>query len=654
MPRPFAAARRLFGILAVAVLWLWSARSGSLQSEARPRTPPELAREPVRTQPAIEPILRDDSSAQKPPAVRPPHRGARRRVAKNAAVPCRFSDIAVAVKTGRLVAYRLPSVLQTYAGDLCNLVVVTAYDTPELAAFGPAGQGVGARFVDLQPPQALIGSGRSDFVVEIGDRDRKRQYRALDVAGKLYTGDEGRARPLKLLHKDRWPQGEFDAFEADAKDKLRAFEARQRQSGAAVVQQPGESATSLATTAQKSEDLTSPVAVETKGRIHRLAKRGEGGTEAGHSLDHEKNIPAFVELFNRFPDAKWYILADDDTFLSIPALAAQFALWDPMEPRYTGKAFVFDGCNVDDPETYKYFANGGTGIILSRGAILKLLPYAQLAIEKTRGDRCWAGDVRIAVMGAEAGLKMDWPNDQEFRMHIGAQGPWHSFGRACDAILSYHLVSPERMRKLWDVEVAGTVITNADMWWLLGQQDKQVVELMELEGSFSENANAGGMDILKLTDDPERAEEIQKALVVGLRAVIAGTSQAAWHPPSLQTRLQIMQIEEGSARELTAALSLRCMEACHSLDNLTQLAGLPRPVDMFRGMVATPVDAINGSDVFGPCLMWTIDPSGICWLKSGFSKSEEIGDHWSGYIMGARERYEGVARDGPAGKRCGW
>ncbi|KAJ3072669.1 hypothetical protein HK102_006185, partial [Quaeritorhiza haematococci] len=123
----------------------------------------------------------------------------------------------------------------------------------------------------------------------------------------------------------------------------------------------------------------------------------------GWKLDAHKNLPGFRELWRRFPDAEWYMMFDDDTYLFLPNLDRFLSQFDANQPYYFGKANVFIGCDGikkfgDGP----FFAHGGSGIVMSRGAMLRFLTKVDKCINKYQ--TCWAGDIRVGLCLRDAGV----------------------------------------------------------------------------------------------------------------------------------------------------------------------------------------------------------------------------------------------------------
>lgn len=63
----------------------------------------------------------------------------------------------------------------------------------------------------------------------------------------------------------------------------------------------------------------------------------------GWEADCKKNIPALVAAWSRFPSRAYYVLVDDDTWLSLPALGALLARQNASAPLYLGNPYVISG-----------------------------------------------------------------------------------------------------------------------------------------------------------------------------------------------------------------------------------------------------------------------------------------------------------------------
>lgn len=126
----------------------------------------------------------------------------------------------------------------------------------------------------------------------------------------------------------------------------------------------------------------------------------------GWKLDAKKNIPGFKLLYERYPDVDWYVMIDDDTYMFMDNVLDKLKNYNPNDPHYLGAPTNFIGC--DGVKTWGesiYFAHGGSGIIISRGAMLKMIPIIDSCIKKY--DSCWAGDIRTSLCLRDAGIMVE-------------------------------------------------------------------------------------------------------------------------------------------------------------------------------------------------------------------------------------------------------
>jgi hypothetical protein len=123
----------------------------------------------------------------------------------------------------------------------------------------------------------------------------------------------------------------------------------------------------------------------------------------GWKLDAKKNIPGFRVLYEKFPDVDWYVMIDDDTYMFMDNVLEKLNKLDPNEMHYLGAPTNFIGCDgIKKWGDSIYFAHGGSGIVISRGAMLKMIPIIDSCIEKY--DSCWAGDIRTSLCLRDVGI----------------------------------------------------------------------------------------------------------------------------------------------------------------------------------------------------------------------------------------------------------
>ncbi|KAI8905174.1 hypothetical protein EDD86DRAFT_182583, partial [Gorgonomyces haynaldii] len=169
----------------------------------------------------------------------------------------------------------------------------------------------------------------------------------------------------------------------------------------------------------------------------------------GWKADAHKNMPGYRELYNRFPNADWYVMIDDDTYVFMDNLDERLSQFDPSQPIYIGSANVFQGCDGvtrfgDGPA----FAHGGSGIIVSKGAVQKILPILDKCIVKYKD--CWAGDIRLGLCLRDAGILIT--GDHTFNR----DPPHRKYGFTidpCDRPSTFHHLLVDQIQSLYELEM---------------------------------------------------------------------------------------------------------------------------------------------------------------------------------------------------------
>ncbi|KAI9026058.1 hypothetical protein DFJ74DRAFT_766447 [Hyaloraphidium curvatum] len=519
---------------------------------------------------------------------------------------CHFPQLAVAVKTGRAVArWRLPPVLSTYARDLCGLLLVA--DGGGEFGGSVVADGFAGAFEEAGKGKALIGRGGRDFIV----RTAGKAFRAVDV-----VGDAGRRadREIHVLHRESWAPGEWERL------RRKAVEGSEALSDAAGM------------AAKDGPDADAPEPP------HGAAP------PTGWDADAAKHLPAFAELFNRHPGARWFLMFDDDAYPFLPTLSRHLATLNHSEPHYLGRAHT-GAC----PQNV-VFAHGGTGIILSRGAVLRALPALEVAMKHAT---CFSGDLRVASWMSLAGIQLTWAGLPP-RMHLDPLLMWESYPRACDLALSVHHVPPHLFRALRALETAEGAkhfVTNADLWHAFSPSFAGV----DAPGHrIEKDANRPGQDTVSLSRAPPGmgTDEFDLYAKGMLDTALRGERSL----PQLDRRLL-----DGLAElrpkfrfdphlHRRAALAVLCAAACAAVRTPGRIR-VRVPVGGFHNRTAEPVGRLPAR---GPCTMWSMDGGDVCHLKSGFGGRVEDKGVWSGLVKGAGGRYAAVGKKGPAARRCGW
>ncbi|KAJ3295495.1 hypothetical protein HDU79_009008 [Rhizoclosmatium sp. JEL0117] len=231
----------------------------------------------------------------------------------------------------------------------------------------------------------------------------------------------------------------------------------------------------------KKEDVN---AFKNQGQGKRVISGQDVSTD-GWQADAHKNLPGFQVLVETYPDADWYLMIDDDTYVVMDNLAQYLEAKNPNEPHFIGRNNYFKGCDgVTQFHTgpgagtaeHPYIAQGGSGIIISRGAMKKMTKGLNQCIIKYQN--CWAGDIRTALCLRDNGVVVSWgdgfyenPPLDEIRF---PDDP-------CSLPNTFHHVLPSQMQTLYEVErenwnFRGTLTTTMDRIFAAFHSSESFVE----------------------------------------------------------------------------------------------------------------------------------------------------------------------------------
>ena len=169
-------------------------------------------------------------------------------------------------------------------------------------------------------------------------------------------------------------------------------------------------------------------------------------SSTGWRSDADKNLPGIKKLFETFPNAKWYIMIDDDTYLFRHNLLANLANYDHQKRFYFGSATKFMGCDgVTKFGQGPAFAHGGSGIIISHGAMQAMLGIMDRCIDKY--ITCWAGDVRLSLCLRDAGILLK-PSSG----FLGDPPLKSLHQRPCMRPMTFHHLLLRHTQQIWDIE----------------------------------------------------------------------------------------------------------------------------------------------------------------------------------------------------------
>jgi len=209
-------------------------------------------------------------------------------------------------------------------------------------------------------------------------------------------------------------------------------------------------------------------------------------------LDSEKNLPGLETLYRTFPNADWYIMIDDDTFIFLDNLARflleqSSGISSPQDvPLYFGNPFSVviplseDDASTGTENTSISFAHGGSGIVLSSKAMKTIVPHIPWCM------RTWQssphGDARVALCLYSFDILLtpkllyffhDTPQEMLLRFlpplkqgTVLEQFPitlHHIVGDIVDRLVSLEYIALEKARLEWGIAPNETIVTFLDL-----------------------------------------------------------------------------------------------------------------------------------------------------------------------------------------------
>jgi hypothetical protein len=165
--------------------------------------------------------------------------------------------------------------------------------------------------------------------------------------------------------------------------------------------------------------------------------------KGGWELDKYKNVHILQKAYRINPSAKWYIFIDADTYVLWPNLLRWLNTLDHTKPLYMGSPTY-----VGDVE----FGHGGTGYILSQGAIQKTVAVDPEFASKYEEDaaRSCCGDHILGKSMLDNGIHLtkSWPK-------LNGEPPYlipFTDEQWCQPIVTLHHMLPVDIEDMWAFE----------------------------------------------------------------------------------------------------------------------------------------------------------------------------------------------------------
>lgn len=174
------------------------------------------------------------------------------------------------------------------------------------------------------------------------------------------------------------------------------------------------------------------------------------GKSASWGLDKYKNILGAFLSWKLRPKRDWYIFIDADTYLSQGTLQAELSNYDPQKVLYLGHSLRM----LEHP-TELYFAHGGSGYVLSRAAMEKIV--LQNPAVKNDWDaniiNMWFGDYvfAAAMEGVGIALTNGSPMFNGLTALSVPLGPWPG-GSWCESVITLHHMEADQFETMYEYE----------------------------------------------------------------------------------------------------------------------------------------------------------------------------------------------------------
>lgn len=167
----------------------------------------------------------------------------------------------------------------------------------------------------------------------------------------------------------------------------------------------------------------------------------------GWKLDKWKFLPMVNRTLSEYPDKKWYVFVETDTYILWQTLLNYLSAMDWKKPYYVGGQIW-----IGDIQ----FAHGGTGFAVSRPALESVVQMFRDRQEEWESftDGHWAGDCVLGKAMKDSGspMTMAWPiwqGDDVGNMNYDRKDGHRLW---CFPTVSYHHLGPGVVQDMWEFE----------------------------------------------------------------------------------------------------------------------------------------------------------------------------------------------------------
>jgi hypothetical protein len=173
------------------------------------------------------------------------------------------------------------------------------------------------------------------------------------------------------------------------------------------------------------------------------------GPAGGWKLDKYKFLPIVQHAGLNKPDAKWYIFMEDDSYIFLPNLLRHLERFDYKDSWYLGSLAWIHG---------DYFAHGGSGFALSRGAWEQSFGKDPKIVDKFQAftEEHGCGDHILGHVLKEYGVQFGETYDEaRFRYGFNPESHWSTwFEQAnwCSPVYSWHHTHGKDVARFYNLE----------------------------------------------------------------------------------------------------------------------------------------------------------------------------------------------------------
>lgn len=168
----------------------------------------------------------------------------------------------------------------------------------------------------------------------------------------------------------------------------------------------------------------------------------------GWRLDKWKFLPMMNRTLDLYPQKKWYVFVETDTYLVWSNLLEWISLLDAGKPVYAGYQM-----QIGD----QIFAHGGAGFLVSNPAMHRVVDHIAKSTSwwEKFTDSHWAGDCVLGKAFQEAGVQLlwSWPLIQGDKP--GTLNPFkndYGYRMWCFPVVTYHHLSVDEIETMWKFE----------------------------------------------------------------------------------------------------------------------------------------------------------------------------------------------------------